>query len=208
MNASRSLSFFVLFLTLFILNTFFVFQTGFMEDIDRRVYEFLFVFKSAGRLRISHWLTFPGNGATLYVLAGLFILWFVVQRRFGAAIWYFASLAGGFQLNAFLKICFERVRPVGYDPAYLPHTFAYPSGHAFDSFVFYFLTLLIISGKWPGPLRVLTLFLAVLLVLSIGASRITLGVHWLSDVTGGLFLGAAWVFLNLVLVKKLKEKDL
>jgi undecaprenyl-diphosphatase len=46
-----------------------------------------------------------------------------------------------------------------------------------------------LDGAW----RKAAIAFAVLMVLAIGFSRIALGVHYVSDVVGGIVLGAAWV---------------
>ena len=228
MKALRPAFLFVFFLILFLLNTFFVFETGWMPEIDRRVYGLFEVLKSSEWLRVSHIVTFFGNGNTLYLLGGVVIGWLLmvrscspstlserrpsgrrveglIHRRFGRTGWYFVVLALGFELNALLKLYFARPRPVGYDHSYVPTTYAYPSGHAFDSLVFYFLTFVIFSQKMGSKTKRAASVILVCLTTAIGLSRLALGVHWLSDVTGGLLLGAAWLFLNLSLVQKLKE---
>lgn len=196
MKASRSPIFFFFFLLLFLLNTFCVFQTDFAGKVDRWVYDLFVLFDNTAWIRISQIITFFGNGSTLYVLGGIVIGWLLMGRRVKAAVLYFSFLAVGFSLNALLKLYFARPRPIGYDVSHSLTTYAYPSGHAFDSLIFYFMTLLVLSQSWPVAVkRSVALFFS-FLVLAIGLSRITLGVHWLSDVTGGWFLGAAWIFLS------------
>lgn len=194
------LALFVFFVLLFFLNTFLVFKTTGLTEFDQWLYESFKVFKTPGWLLFGRGVTFLGDAATLYGLGGIVIAWLCLKRRFKAAAGYFVSLAVAFPLNALLKIYFGRPRPVGYDPEYLLKTYAYPSGHAFDALVFCFLTLIILSRREPSKTNKMALIPLTILVLAIGLSRLTLGVHWLSDVTGGFFLGAAWIALNLALV--------
>jgi undecaprenyl-diphosphatase len=58
--------------------------------------------------------------------------------------------------------------------------------------------LLCLAVVWPvrGSMSV-----AVAVAIAIGLSRITLGVHWVSDVVGGWALGVAWLGLCLALRK-------
>jgi membrane-associated phospholipid phosphatase len=93
------------------------------------------------------------------------------------------------------KVLIERPRP---SPALAIGSntgFAFPSGHAADSLAVFAMVALILStartprgrwALWSGALVV---------VLVVGASRVYLGSHWLSDVLGGWALAGAIVFL-------------
>ena len=68
---------------------------------------------------------------------------------------------------------------------------AFPSGHATQSIAFYGM-LAIVLITWYAPRhRRLYVASAALVTLVIGASRLYLGVHWLTDVLGGYALGLA-----------------
>ncbi len=78
---------------------------------------------------------------------------------------------------------------------------AFPSGHATQSIAFYGM-LAVVLIVWYAPRhRRLFAIGAALLTLVVGASRLYLGVHWLTDVLGGYALGLAW--LSLVMVTSL-----
>ena len=78
---------------------------------------------------------------------------------------------------------------------------AFPSGHATQTISFYgMLVVVLISCYAPRP-RWPFLLGAALVTLVVGASRLYLGVHWLTDVLGGYALGLAW--LSLVMITSL-----
>jgi membrane-associated phospholipid phosphatase len=62
------------------------------------------------------------------------------------------------------------------------------------------------AAPWPSPaLRRAALVLAALFALGIGFSRVYLGVHYPSDVLGGLLLGTAWSALALLWWERVRE---
>jgi undecaprenyl-diphosphatase len=70
---------------------------------------------------------------------------------------------------------------------------SFPSGHALDSTVFCGVMLLVCLPIIPRRLRRLAMALVIALVVTIGVSRVALGVHYPSDVAGGWLLGVAWL---------------
>jgi undecaprenyl-diphosphatase len=93
-----------------------------------------------------------------------------------------------------LKTLFARARPAPVFPELLPLSASFPSGHAFVAMVFYgFLTYLLLGAVRSWTSRFILVIAGSFLVLLIGFSRIFLGVHWLSDVLGGLALAALWL---------------
>lgn len=93
-----------------------------------------------------------------------------------------------------LKWLFASPRPPLEVVSALEHTngFGYPSGHAFGATLVYGSIFLFVAPLIENVrLRTAVQATAILLVVLIAFSRVWLGVHWLSDVAGGLLFGSA-----------------
>jgi undecaprenyl-diphosphatase len=92
-----------------------------------------------------------------------------------------------------LKMAYGRPRPDLVPHGSYVYSASFPSGHStLSAATFFTLAMLIASLERHRGTKVLAYVLAGLLVLSIGFSRVYLGVHWPSDVLAGWSLGAAW----------------
>ncbi|TZF81499.1 phosphatase PAP2 family protein [Pedobacter sp. BS3] len=104
-----------------------------------------------------------------------------------------------------LKFMFSRQRPLIplLEPA---HGLSFPSGHAMSSVTFYGL---LIHICWhtvsSGYKRTLIIIALLLLILSIGFSRIYLRVHYASDVLAGFCTGTLWLVISLAILQKLEK---
>lgn len=117
-------------------------------------------------------------------------------RRFSHAALMVAALVGGQALNWLLKTLFERPRPSFGDPITTAAGFSFPSGHAMVSLTVYGALAFVIAARVRSPrLRAGVAGLALGLVLSIGLSRVYLGVHYVSDVLAAYTAGMAWLML-------------
>ena len=111
------------------------------------------------------------------------------------------TVGGGELISLLLKWLFVRPRPRWPDPLVVLTTSSFPSGHAMRSVLFYGILIYFLLpriGSWLGRVSIL---LTGGLVLMVGASRIYLGVHGLSDVLSGYAAGLAWLGCVVVGVK-------
>jgi undecaprenyl-diphosphatase len=105
------------------------------------------------------------------------------------------TLAGAALLNVGLKEFFARVRPPAFFDYYpTPQSFSFPSGHALFATCFFGGIAVLLSHRLRGWLaRILVWVTALQLIILIGVSRIYLGVHYPTDVIGGVAVGVVWV---------------
>jgi undecaprenyl-diphosphatase len=139
------------------------------------------------------------------MLIALLILVFI-KRHYWEAIMLIVSLAGGDLIKHLLKNLIGRERPT-INPLIIENEFSFPSGHSIASVTFYGMIAYIIWSNLPQRkgLRIVTLLAAVLLVLSIGISRIYLGVHYPTDVVGGYTIGGAWLLVSILALRSIRR---
>ncbi|HSO43075.1 MAG TPA: phosphatase PAP2 family protein [Rhodospirillales bacterium] len=127
-----------------------------------------------------------------------------LQRLFGLSALVAAAVGGGIGLSAALKSLFERQRPdlIPHDMAL--YTSSFPSQHSMMAAIVYLTLGALLARTQPTRvLRIYTLLLAVILALSVGLSRLYLGVHWPSDVLAGWSAGAAWAVVCWLIARRL-----
>lgn len=104
-----------------------------------------------------------------------------------------------------LKLVFQITRPANtllYDP-----TFAFPSGHATITIVFFGLLISIIAEHSKSSFKkYLAVIIFAVIVVAVDISRVYINLHWFSDVIAGLSLGALILSISLIMIKKLEHK--
>lgn len=128
-----------------------------------------------------------GGDGWLWYAMGLIVLLFGGETRYEALGAAAASSSTGIVLFLRLKRIFNRQRPSAIQPhcwATLlpPDQFSFPSGHTITAF-----SIAIPLGIFYPSLMVGLLFCAI----SIALSRVLLGLHFLSDVVAGCFIGVS-----------------
>lgn len=137
------------------------------------------------------------------VLAGYFAL----KRQWSLLVLLLAAVVGETLLAQNLKALFARPRP-----DIVPHlveasSASFPSGHSTSAAAIYLTLAALIARETKERLvRNYVFAVAVAMALIVGASRVFLGVHYPTDVIGGLSFGAAWAAIVLIAARKLEEK--
>jgi undecaprenyl-diphosphatase len=138
-------------------------------------------------------MTYLGTGTVVIMVVGIAALFLWHTEHKLSARLLLAATVGNLILNGALKLVYHRPRPSIFDWQTPAVSSSFPSGHAMSATVVYgtvaYLLMRLQKHHWS---RVLTLCGAVLVILLICVSRIYLGVHYPSDVIGGVIVGLAW----------------
>jgi membrane-associated phospholipid phosphatase len=132
-------------------------------------------------------------GVIALIAIGMVVLW-RLNRRWAVALPVLMAGAGALQWLA--KAATGRARP-NLAP------FGFPSGHVLSLVVFFGLMIYLVATassrrrRW----RVLACLVASLPVVVVAFSRLYLDKHWLSDLAGGLTIGAAYLLLAIWVVE-------
>lgn len=132
-------------------------------------------------------LTLLGDPFLLSLLSVATILFFLIRGMAAAAFHVLAAGVTVTVVTSLMKAGFAVPRPeyVSVPPA----SFSFPSGHASGVTTMLALAATFIAHEWPRHRRWQVYTLFSIPVLLIAVSRLYLGVHWFTDVAGGIMLG-------------------
>jgi undecaprenyl-diphosphatase len=120
----------------------------------------------------------------------------VLQRKRRVALYLLLASGSGILLSSSLKAGFDRPRPDLVPHGTQVYTGSFPSGHSMMATLVFITIGAVLAGSLASKaVKAYLLFLSVLLALSVGISRVYLGVHWPTDVLGGWAAGAGWALL-------------
>lgn len=144
--------------------------------------------------------TLFGDEKTLLLAATIIFVWMIAKRYWYIAVHWFALVAlcvAG--ISELKKIIFSPRPPI---VAAALHTSSFPSGHTALTITLFGFLAVIIARELPVAKRRMAYYVAALLTVIVGFSRLYLGAHWLSDVFGSVFLGLTIVLLVTVAYRR------
>ncbi|HEU4618566.1 MAG TPA: phosphatase PAP2 family protein [Gammaproteobacteria bacterium] len=155
-------------------------------------------------------------GRDVTALGGVGLLTFItlasagfvaLQGRPRLAVYLLACTGSGMLVASLLKLGFDRPRPELVPHGQAVYSSSFPSGHSMMSAIVYLTLGALLAAAQPNRrLKVYLISLAVLLTVSVGVSRVYLGVHWPTDVLAGWTAGAAWAFACWTIARRLRRR--
>ncbi|MEN6466673.1 MAG: phosphatase PAP2 family protein [Syntrophaceae bacterium] len=178
-------------------------------DLDKWVLEHTSLVQSPGLTRAMIFITELGGVYFIWPLTAVSVAWLIYRRRREETKFVASVMAGGGILNLVLKNAIQRARPIPPGGTELVQVWgwAYPSGHAFLSVVFYFSAAYFISRRSGSKIVSLLAFAAAFCIsCAVALSRVYLQVHYLSDVLAGFLAGLTWFVLCLAILENARGK--
>lgn len=189
----------------------------FLTVIDQNIGQHLYQWGPAPFTTFVQSFTLIGNTQGIIpltmIIAGIF---YYISRKWQVFLWIvFTILVGVGPVVDLIKYIIQRPRP-----SYVSHLvdqggYSFPSGHATGAVVAWgtlaFLTWYYFKDQYP-KLMPYSISFTTFMVVAISASRLYLGVHYLSDIIAGWSIGATWLILcvnyfNLFIADKITSEN-
>src|SRR6476659_6512729 len=169
-----------------------------LASIDPPVWQWMIDHRSPALTTAAIVVTNVGSTIAMTIIAAATIVFLLVKRRYGDAVLVAVVAAGAGLLVRFGKATVGRQRPPVEYRLVTETNESFPSGHALASAAILGVVLVVLLPSIHSrAARIAVLAGVGLFVLSIGLSRLYLGVHWATDVIGGWVTGLAWLALCL-----------
>lgn len=176
-------------------------KADYMGQIDANISQYIISFRNPVLSKYFIFATRLGDNfgyLCVFIICAILFYLFFRDWKYFIILALVSILARG--SNAVLKLIINRARPLS-EHMVTVKTLSYPSGHAMSAMAFYGLLIyLVYTFKMDGIIKAVIIFLLTIILLSIGISRIYLGVHYPSDVAGGFIAGFAWVILCILIL--------
>ena len=174
--------------------------------VDRAVLEWLSHGRAPGLTRVMVDLTALGSGALVVLFTALTFVFLLVLGDLKGSFHLFVASAGAWLWTFVTKDLFERSRPTEVEHLVDASGFSYPSGHSLAAAALY-LTMAIIAGSHlkQAASKATLVAGAAFMVATGSVSRVYLGVHYPSDVVGGVALGTAWALILAAAISAIEQ---
>jgi membrane-associated phospholipid phosphatase len=142
-------------------------------------------------------VTYLGSLTVIVPVALATVAWALMRRRWIDAATLVAGVALSIICVQVAKAAYDRMRPFGglVDVDYA----AYPSGHTAYSVALVACATILVRAGTGWAIRFAAVVVACALVVVVGATRVYLRVHYLTDVVGGAALGVAiWALVGTI----------
>ena len=174
-------------------------KSGSTLALDEAILKMINGWSSQGFDRSILFLTTLAGPFFATTIGVLLFLFFLVRRQKFNSLYVLLTMGGTFLINNGLKLAFGRTRPALWPSLVMEGSNSFPSGHAMISMA---IALTLVVLLYNSKFKTLTIIMAILYVITIGFTRLYLGVHYPSDVVGGWMVSILWVWLVTKLMLK------
>ena len=155
-----------------------------IQTFDSQMADWLFGNKF---IELFHYIGEPKFVVCIGILLIVYLAW--KARNYRGMIFVLLTFAGGTVLNQLLKAWVQRPRPEIADQL---TSFSFPSGHSMSGILYLFTTAYILAEGSSKARKMQLWFVAVVLTVFIGLSRVAGARHFATDVLAGWSVGLTW----------------
>lgn len=161
-----------------------------LNRFDKIITTYIQDFETSFLTTIMQFFTYIGSMSFIHILAFvIFIIFYFFVKDHSKLLLFIIVLLGSHYLFRLLKQLFKRARP-DFHRLIEIGGYSFPSGHATNAFGIYGILIFVLWQHSPARWgRIILSIFSFFMILSIGLSRIYLGVHYPSDVLAGYFAG-------------------
>lgn len=138
--------------------------------------------------------TFIGSTKTVLVISLITLGLLLYFRQKAQTLLFLIVIGGTAALNLVLKLFFHRARP-DLNRLIEISGYSFPSGHTMMATSLYIILAFILWRNAKNSGRILYIIGALFMIGMICVSRIYLGVHYPSDIVGGITVSTFWLLL-------------
>lgn len=171
-------------------------------NIDTSLHSFVLNIRNNNLTPIFLFITNLADAIFLIIVS---VILLIIIKKKKIPVYIIINLTCSFLTNEIAKNIFVRSRPIGIN--LIDETgLSYPSGHSMVSLAYYgFIAYLLYINTKNKIIKTAIVLITSLIALSIGFSRIYLGVHYSSDVIGGFLLASIYLIIYIKCIKLEKK---
>ena len=163
----------------------FNYESAAMQQFDQSMSHLLF-----GNEVIIAFHRIGDTGFVLAVAVLLLLFLWIREHNYRGMLFVLLTFAGGTVLNQLLKNWVQRPRPEIADQL---TSFSFPSGHSMSGILYLFTIAYLMSEIVVSKSKMVMIwFVAIVITIMIGLSRIAESRHFATDVLGGWSMGFVW----------------
>jgi len=142
-------------------------------------------------------------GDDMFFIFFIALYYWCFNKAFGYKLAFICLTSG--VLNTIIKEIVRFPRPIGYEGIKSIRVetaggYAFPSGHTQQTTALFTTLMLEFKKRWIN-------IIGIVIVILVGFSRMYLGVHWPTDVLGGLIIGVIWTLISFKVFDRSRKKD-
>lgn len=168
-------------------------QVELIEKLDQEASQILASIRSPKLNAMAVEITSLGSGIVVSIFVLIVSVLFAFRQRYIQILHLLFATIGSAILMFTMKSFFERPRPPLISRLVDVQGYSFPSGHSLTSAAVYLTFAFLLGFHFKKSFeRLVIIGLTLIFIFTIAISRVYLGVHYLSDVIAGVFVGLFW----------------